>query len=348
MRRAGFLLSFVTGCSLAGALAAGVVAQGPPTTGSTSTSTDTVTTTTTSTTTTSTTTTAPAVLPAGVRIAGVDVGGLTPQAAVGAVQRAFSVRLPLLVAGHRFAPTPARLGATVYARRAVDRAKTAEPGTSVQVVVTVRGQRVRAYVARLAERFDREAVDSTLLLRNLRPSVTKGERGRALDKNAAVRKIEASLLANRRSLLVLGFKPVPQQVTPSAFGRIIVIRRGSNRLYLYDGMRFVRRFGVATGQTLYPTPLGKFSIVVKWRNPWWYPPASPWAAGEKPVPPGPGNPLGTRWMGLSAPGVGIHGTPNDGSIGYSLSHGCIRMHIPDAEWLFTRVEIGTPVFIVAA
>jgi lipoprotein-anchoring transpeptidase ErfK/SrfK len=53
-------------------------------------------------------------------------------------------------------------------------------------------------------------------------------------------------------------------------------------------------------------------------------------------------------MGLSAPGVGIHGTPNDGSIGYSLSHGCIRMHIPDAEWLFTRVEIGTPVFIVAA
>jgi lipoprotein-anchoring transpeptidase ErfK/SrfK len=53
-------------------------------------------------------------------------------------------------------------------------------------------------------------------------------------------------------------------------------------------------------------------------------------------------------MGLSASGVGIHGTPNDGSIGYSLSHGCIRMHIPDAEWLFNRVQIGTPVYIVAA
>ena len=39
---------------------------------------------------------------------------------------------------------------------------------------------------------------------------------------------------------------------------------------------------------------------------------------------------------------------NDASIGYSASHGCIRMHIPDAEWLFTRVHIGTPVFIVAA
>ena len=74
-------------------------------------------------------------------------------------------------------------------------------------------------------------------------------------------------------------------------------------------MKVVRQFGVATGQAVYPTPLGTFQIVVKWKNPWWYPPASPWAKGEKPVPPGPGNPLGTRWMGLSAPGVGIHGTP---------------------------------------
>ena len=62
----------------------------------------------------------------------------------------------------------------------------------------------------------------------------------------------------------------------------------------------------------------------------------------------PAHPLGTRWMGLSAPGVGIHGTPSDASIGYSVSHGCIRMHIPEAEWLFNHVDIGTTVFIVAA
>jgi lipoprotein-anchoring transpeptidase ErfK/SrfK len=130
--------------------------------------------------------------------------------------------------------------------------------------------------------------------------------------------------------------------------RVILSRRGSNRLYLYQGMRFVRMFGVATGQSQYPTPLGTWHIVVKWRNPWWYPPNSAWAKGEKPVPPGPGNPLGTRWMGLSASGVGIHGTPDDTSIGYSASHGCIRMHIPDAEWLFNHVTIGTTVFIVSA
>jgi lipoprotein-anchoring transpeptidase ErfK/SrfK len=53
-------------------------------------------------------------------------------------------------------------------------------------------------------------------------------------------------------------------------------------------------------------------------------------------------------MGLSAPGVGIHGTNNDASIGYSVSHGCIRMHVREAEWLFSHVVVGTPVFIVSA
>ena len=70
--------------------------------------------------------------------------------------------------------------------------------------------------------------------------------------------------------------------------------------------------------------------------------------GGEPIPPGPGNPLGTRWMGLTAPLVGIHGTPDSASIGYSASHGCIRMYIPDADWLFDHVDLGTPVLILAA
>ena len=63
--------------------------------------------------------------------------------------------------------------------------------------------------------------------------------------------------------------------------------------------------------------------------------------------PGPGNPLGTRWMGLSSPGVGIHGTDDPSSIGYSVSHDCIRMQIPDAERLFTMVSLGMSVYIHA-
>ena len=83
------------------------------------------------------------------------------------------------------------------------------------------------------------------------------------------------------------------------------------------------------------------------RDPWWYPPTyDSWAKGLKPVPPGPSNPLGTRWMGLSAPGVGIHGTDAPTSIGYSESHGCVRMQVPDAEWLFEHVSVGTPVVIL--
>jgi lipoprotein-anchoring transpeptidase ErfK/SrfK len=84
------------------------------------------------------------------------------------------------------------------------------------------------------------------------------------------------------------------------------------------------------------------------RNPWWYRPDAGWAVGASPIPPGPGNPLGTRWMGLSYGWVGIHGTPDAGSIGYLASNWCIRMRIPEAEWLFERVHVGTPVFIVSA
>ena len=51
-------------------------------------------------------------------------------------------------------------------------------------------------------------------------------------------------------------------------------------------------------------------------------------------------------MGISSPGVGMHGTPNPASIGYSASHGCIRLRIPDAEWLFQHVQLGVPVRIV--
>jgi lipoprotein-anchoring transpeptidase ErfK/SrfK len=130
---------------------------------------------------------------------------------------------------------------------------------------------------------------------------------------------------------------------------VIVIRRGSKLLQLFEGAKLRRTFRVATGQSSYPTPTGKFEIVNMWRNPWWYPPqGSDWAEGAEPIPPGPGNPLGTRWMGISAPYIGIHGTPDAASIGYSASHGCVRMLVSQAEWLFDQVDVGTPVYIVAA
>jgi L,D-transpeptidase ErfK/SrfK len=98
---------------------------------------------------------------------------------------------------------------------------------------------------------------------------------------------------------------------------------------------------------VFDTPQGHFEIVNKRVNPTWVNPATTTWGKDEPavIPPGPDNPLGTRAMDLSAPGIRIHGTPDDASIGHWASHGCVRMHIADAEALFDLVDVGTPVII---
>jgi lipoprotein-anchoring transpeptidase ErfK/SrfK len=298
--------------------------------------------------TTTTAATTPAVVPDGVTLAGVAIGGLAPDAATQAVSAAFAQPVTLRYETTKIDVSPSLLGLTVPADAAVAKALTVAPNTVLTLRASVNDLLIKSFVAKLANRFDRKPVSSRLLLRNAKPLVTQPVIGRTIEQGVAVRDLTDALVHGTRKTIVLQAKLKSPPLTPSTIGPVIVIKRGSNRLTLYNGMKLVRQFEVATGQAIYPTPLGLFKIVVKWKNPWWYPPASPWAKGDKPVPPGPGNPLGTRWMGLSAPGVGIHGTPEDGSIGYSLSHGCIRMHIPQAEWLFDNVNVGTPVYIVAS
>jgi len=327
VKRAGLALLFVLGLGAAGGVSAGVVST---------------------TTTTGTTTTPQALIASGVSIGGVSVGDMTAEEATSAVTSAFAQPLRLLVRRHRLFVTPGRLGAVAQVRPAVTRALTAAPGTALKLRVNLSRPKTQSYVDEVARRFDRKPTDSVLLLHNLRPWISRQKPGWALRREQALGRIFAALVANSREPFRLRFRGLVPSVTRRSFGPVIVIHRGSNRLYLYNGMRLWRVFGVATGQSAYPTPTGRWTVVVKWRNPWWYPPSSLWARGAKPIPPGPGNPLGTRWMGLSASGVGIHGTPDDASIGYSASHGCIRMHIPDAEWLFNHVHIGTTVFIVSA
>jgi lipoprotein-anchoring transpeptidase ErfK/SrfK len=211
--------------------------------------------------------------------------------------------------------------------------------------------KLRAYVASLDRKLSRPAVDASVvgLTGNYQPIISEGEPGSKVDRAAMSARISKTLRKNVRSKRIpLATQLVEPDVTADEIGSIIVIRRDSHQLTLFNGSSTVRSFGVATGQAQYPTPTGNWSIVDMQVNPWWRPPASDWAQGLAPIPPGPGNPLGTRWMGLSAPGVGIHATPDDASIGYSASHGCIRMHVAEAEWLFNQVSIGTPVFIVSA
>ncbi len=331
-KRAGLSLSLLLACVAAGVLAAAVLADTTPPPATTATD---------------TTTTPVQIVPQGVTLGGVPVGGLAQNAAVQVVSQWFARPIALRLESTTITVTPELLGTTVPADTAVAKALTVPPNTVLGLRAGVDKPLVQAFVAKLAVRFDRKPVDSRLLLRNFKPLVTASVPGRRIEQGSVVLALSDELMNGTRAAIALAAKALPPKVTEKSIGPVIVIRRASNLLTLYNGMRTVRRFAVATGQTVYPTPLGRFQIVVKWKNPWWYPPASPWAKGEKPTPPGPGNPLGTRWMGLSAPGVGIHGTPQDGSIGYSLSHGCIRMHIPQAEWLFDHVDVGTPVYIVA-
>jgi lipoprotein-anchoring transpeptidase ErfK/SrfK len=123
----------------------------------------------------------------------------------------------------------------------------------------------------------------------------------------------------------------------------IIIDKSKFRLRAYRDGKLVLTFPIAIGQAAYPSPTGTFVVTEKLKNPTWIPPNSPWAKGLEPIPPGSGNPLGTRWIGTSAPAVGIHGTPANNTIGTAASHGCIRMHIPDVEKLFKYVDVGESV-----
>jgi lipoprotein-anchoring transpeptidase ErfK/SrfK len=347
-----FFASGAAGLFLAFSLAITPVAGADGgTTGTVATTTEPPTTTDSTTTTTITTVPEHRVIAPGVTIGHVAVGGLTFGEARAAVSEAFAKPLTLLVSPtRRFQITPSQLGAYPHLTSAVRSALSVRRyGFNIPLPVDVTTERIDRYASALGRKLDRAPVDSRLILDKLAPRITKDLSGRHLNRIVTARLIVLALKTQARTPITLRFQAVEPAVTPSSFRHVIVIRRGTHELMLYKGDRVQRQFGVATGQSIYPTPLGRFEVIVKLRDPWWYPPAgSAWAKGEKPVPPGPGNPLGTRWMGISAPNVGIHGTPDAASIGYSASHGCIRMRIPDAEWLFDHVEVGTTVFIVGA
>jgi len=326
VRRVALLLSLAAACS-AVAPAFGDTPPAPPTT----------------------TSTTPAVtIPAGVVLGDVPVGGLTSEQAAAALSARF-LRAVVLRIGRAKVTIQAGPLVTLYTDSAVAVALAAAPDTTLGFRAVVHRSAVAAYVARLARRLDRAPSSSRLLLRNFRPLVTPSTPGRTIEQGPTAQLLDEALAHGTRAPVAAPTKVRPPATSEQSIGPVIVIKRASNLLTLYRGSHYVRQFHVATGQAVYPTPLGRFQIVVKWKDPTWYPPTQDaWAKGLKPVPPGPDNPLGTRWMGINSPGVGIHGTDEPASIGYSESHGCIRMLVPDAEWLFDHVTVGTPVFIVPA
>ena len=120
--------------------------------------------------------------------------------------------------------------------------------------------------------------------------------------------------------------------------RLILVSIPDRKLALIEDGKVVKVFPVAVGKESTPSPAGTFTVKTRVTNPTYY-------HTGKVIPAGPQNPLGSRWMGLSEKGYGIHGTNEPKSIGKAASHGCIRMAKKDLEELFPMVKVGDTVEI---
>jgi lipoprotein-anchoring transpeptidase ErfK/SrfK len=126
---------------------------------------------------------------------------------------------------------------------------------------------------------------------------------------------------------------------PAATKRVIVVSLEDHKLALVEGGKVKKIYTVAVGKPSTPSPVGTFTIARRVMNP-------TYSHDGRIVPPGPNNPVGTRWMGLSIPGYGIHGTNVPSSIGKAASHGCIRMARKDLEEIYPMVQVGDTVELI--
>ena len=144
------------------------------------------------------------------------------------------------------------------------------------------------------------------------------------------------------------------RIVPAMQENGVVINLSEAFLYYFEEGRLIFQAGVGLGKPgRWRTPAGAFTILKKERHPVWEVPRSIQQEMEAEgrvvltrVPPGPDNPLGEFWLGLSLPGYGLHGTIEPSSIGQFRSHGCIRMHPEDIGVLFSLVRVGTRVRII--
>jgi lipoprotein-anchoring transpeptidase ErfK/SrfK len=179
---------------------------------------------------------------------------------------------------------------------------------------------------------------------------------RRIDQNQAARAAKAIALAAALILLtpakVFAQTEIPNKVSddvPAAKAqqsapqtvaskgqRQIVVSLPDKQLALLEDGKVLKTYKVAVGAEVSRSPEGDFTVINRLENPGYYKPG-------KVIGPGKDNPLGTRWMGLSKKGYGIHGTNEPGSIGKAASHGCIRMRQRDLEELFKMVSVGDKV-----
>jgi lipoprotein-anchoring transpeptidase ErfK/SrfK len=301
----------------------------------------------------------------GTMIEGIAVGGMRPAEAVKLIRSRLEepLRRPVtLRAGtNEIETTPWDLGLRVDVEAAVREAQGATAGNAVarvwQRLFTNPQRHVDAAprwqdkvlderLAELATRIRTEPQAPALDASTGWLKVTPGKPGLEIDTARARETLTAGVNLGDTTVRLATRTVAPDTAQSN---QVILIRTGENKLYLYRNGTIAKEWPVATGASGYATPTGQWKIVEKLVNPSWYNPGSAWARGMPArIGPGPNNPLGTHALALDAPAILIHATPDRSSIGYNVSHGCVRM-LPEHEIeLFEQVEVGTPVVVVNA
>jgi lipoprotein-anchoring transpeptidase ErfK/SrfK len=308
----------------------------------------------------------------GVTVDGVEIGGmdfdeayrlLTP-----AVEDPLDQPITVTAADREFTVTPRELGASTNLQATLEEAAAfhrtmpswarvwhrmtgRSAGAAFSTASALDGEAsIAAFVEKIAAAVDAPPREATpQLLPGDVLQYTEASPGRTLDRDRAARAIVAAVEDGEDDAEIEVDTIFP--AVPGALSQdVLVVKLGENKLLHFRNNELVRTYEVATGSRRYATPRGTFKIVNKRFRPTWVNPAKypgGWGAGlPAKIGPGPGNPLGTRALDLNVGGIRIHGTSNGASIGYNVSHGCIRMHMSEVEELFGLVGVGTPVVIL--
>ncbi|HEX5938536.1 MAG TPA: L,D-transpeptidase family protein [Actinomycetota bacterium] len=305
----------------------------------------------------------------GTSVASVDISGMTRGEAIAAVREGaredLRREIVVFVQGRRFTVTPWQLGRRALVPRAVDEAIRASDGVGwverawrrlrdepldVEVDLTYgAARRVDRFVRRTAQAVLVPPVDASIGIGDDGGlAFNRSKDGTALNAARAERLL-ARALDRGKSIVRLPVRAIRPKQTVGSMLPTIVVHVDTNRLDLYEGFDVVRSWRVATAKPGWVTPAGEWTLYQKRENPTWYNPAlDTWGASlPAVVPGGPGNPMGTRALYITAPGlIRIHGNGASDTIGRYASHGCIRMFNEEIEVLYELAPVGSKVIII--
>jgi lipoprotein-anchoring transpeptidase ErfK/SrfK len=308
----------------------------------------------------------------GVRIGGLEVGGMSSREARRVLRSRLErpLRRPLTIrqGGRSFTLSPREAAVRVEVAGAVQEALArsrrgnvlsraardltgGELDAGLTPEVTYSQTAVGRFVAEVERQVGRPARDARVEPSAARLRRVPGRDGLAVRAGALRRMVAAALRSQQRArsfaapTAVLRPRVTIEQLA-ARYPYFITVDRTNFRLRLFKRLRRVKTYVIAVGRVGFETPEGVYRIQNKAVNPAWSVPDRPWAGAlaGKVIPPGPDNPIKSRWMGIYD-GAGIHGTDDTASLGTAASRGCIRMSIPEVEALYDRVPVGTPVYI---